>query len=215
MRTCSHCKKKVSDTARKCKYCWNWINDLEKDENTNSDRIVSTKISESKNKNSVFNCFVFIFLLFVVILLIILITYQSTNDKGKRDVEDYAFYTLEYVKNYDVWCLDCVIAPEIDWPTFNDYFNVSKSGYWTIEFMKKEYLNTYQNFITSAEADDVLTISADVYFINSTNLEFAMYCDNFVDIKGTEFCNNIITHAETLKEMISDNNYELDLSKKF
>ncbi len=25
MKKCPHCKKKVSETARKCKFCWKWI----------------------------------------------------------------------------------------------------------------------------------------------------------------------------------------------
>lgn len=73
MKTCPHCMKTISETAKKCKFCWEWV---ENDKKTIRSSIPdnSSKISNKEDinvlssKNTIHNKYWIIISLFVVVL---------------------------------------------------------------------------------------------------------------------------------------------------
>lgn len=45
-RQCPYCDAEVSETAKKCRFCWNWINEKEDILDNQSDRKISVKDEE-------------------------------------------------------------------------------------------------------------------------------------------------------------------------
>lgn len=72
MRKCPHCKKNVSDTARKCKFCWERIID-------NQDYTVSNEKSKNYDGDigrmlvKYVGWFIILWVIWFIILIIILI----------------------------------------------------------------------------------------------------------------------------------------------
>ena len=51
MRKCPHCSKKISDTARKCKYCWEWVIDINENPIVDNGPKIREQDEETKGKN--------------------------------------------------------------------------------------------------------------------------------------------------------------------
>lgn len=93
MRKCPHCKKKISETAKKCKFCWEWVDEKEDTVNIESDikliteNIENVTTNKQKEQNDVLKILIIAFVIFITLILIAaLMPRMSSAQWRARDV---------------------------------------------------------------------------------------------------------------------------------